>query len=212
MKNNNFMSKVFKWLFIGLIITFGLGYTITLDENLLYNLLNNWTIIVISELVVALVFSLLLNKMSDTIAKILYLVYAALTGVTFSVIFVAYEVSSIIWVFLATATIFGILGFVGNKLKVDLSSFGTFLFVALISMLVLALINFFVASIALDLTICFVSLLIFMGYIVYDINRIKKLGELAPTEKYAVFWAFQLYLDIINIIIKLLRLVGRERD
>ena len=78
-------------------------------------------------------------------------------------------------------------------------------------MLVLALINAFVANAALDLTICFVTLLIFVGYIVFDINRIMRLSNSQLDEKYAIFWAFQLYLDIINIIIKLLRLFGKRK-
>lgn len=208
---NNFISKVFRWLFLGLVVTFGLGYAITLNEDLVYTLLMNWTFIIIAELLVGLGLSIFINKMSDSLAKVLYLAYAALTGVTFSVIFLAFELTSIIWVFLATAIIFGVFGFIGKSIKIDLSGFGTFLLISLISMLVLALINVFIANQALDLTVCFVSLLIFVGYIVFDINRIMRLGQLQQSDKYAVFWAFQLYLDIINIILKLLRLFGREK-
>lgn len=208
---NNFISSVFRWLFIGLAITFGIGYAITLNENLVYNLLMNWTLIIVAELLVGLGLSIFINKMSDSTAKFLYLVYAALTGVTFSVIFLAFEVTSILWVFVATAVIFGIFGLIGKNIKIDLSGFGTFLLISLLGMLVLAIINAFVANAALDLTICFVTLLIFVGYIVFDINRIMRLSNSQLDEKYAIFWAFQLYLDIINIIIKLLRLFGRRK-
>ena len=208
---NNFISSVFRWLFIGLAITFGIGYAITLNENLVYNLLMNWTLIIVAELLVGLGLSIFINKMSDSTAKFLYLVYAALTGVTFSVIFLAFEITSILWVFVATAVIFGIFGLIGKNIKIDLSGFGTFLLISLLGMLVLALINAFVANQALDLTICFVTLLIFVGYIVFDINRIMRLSNSQLDEKYAIFWAFQLYLDIINIIIKLLRLFGKRK-
>ena len=208
---NNFISSVFRWLFIGLAITFGIGYAITLNENLVYNLLMNWTLIIVAELLVGLGLSIFINKMSDSTAKFLYLVYAALTGVTFSVIFLAFEITSILWVFVATAVIFGIFGLIGKNIKIDLSGFGTFLLISLLGMLVLALINAFVANAALDLTICFVTLLIFVGYIVFDINRIMRLSNSQLDEKYAIFWAFQLYLDIINIIIKLLRLFGKRK-
>lgn len=208
---NNFISSVFRWLFIGLAITFGIGYAITLNENLVYNLLMNWTLIIVAELLVGLGLSIFINKMSDSTAKFLYLVYAALTGVTFSVIFLAFEVTSILWVFVATAVIFGIFGLIGKNIKIDLSGFGTFLLISLLGMLVLAIINAFVANAALDLTICFVTLLIFVGYIVFDINRIMRLSNSQLDEKYAIFWAFQLYLDIINIIIKLLRLFGKRK-
>ena len=174
---NNFISSVFRWLFIGLAITFGIGDAITLNENLVYNLLMNWTLIIVAELLVGLGLSIFINKMSDSTAKFLYLVYAALTGVTFSVIFLAFEITSILWVFVATAVIFGIFGLIGKNIKIDLSGFGTFLLISLLGMLVLALINAFVANAALDLTICFVTLLIFVGYIVFDINRIMRLSN-----------------------------------
>ncbi|MBE6150753.1 MAG: Bax inhibitor-1/YccA family protein [Firmicutes bacterium] len=209
---NQFLSKVFLWLGIGLFVSFGLGYAITLDVDLLFTLIDNFTIITILEIVIAIVFSLMLNKLSDTVAKILYLVYSALTGVTFSVIFMAFEMSSILWVLLATAIIFGVFALIGSKLKIDLSGFGTFLLIALFGMIILSLINMFVLDAALDMTICFVSILIFSGFITYDINRILKLSKFQIEEKYAVFWAFQLYLDIINIILDLLSLGGKRKD
>ncbi len=209
---NQFLSKVFLWLGIGLFVSFGLGYAITLDLDLLFTLIDNFTIITILEVVIAIVFSLMLNKLSDTVAKILYLVYSALTGVTFSVIFMAFEMSSILWVLLATAIIFGVFALIGSKLKMDLSGFGTFLLIALFGMIILSLINMFVLDAALDMTICFVSILIFSGFITYDINRILKLSKFQIEEKYAVFWAFQLYLDIINIILDLLSLGGKRKD
>ena len=208
---NNFISSVFKWLFLGLAVTFGIGYAITLNDNLVYTLLTNWTIIIVLELLVGLGLSIFINKISDTTAKVLYLIYAALTGVTFTVIFLVFEMTSILWVLIATAIIFGIFGFVGKNIKMDLTGFGTFLLFSLLGMLVLGLINAFVANEALDLTVCFVSLLIFIGYVVFDINRIMKLSNQQLDEKYAVFWAFQLYLDIINIIIKLLKLFGKRK-
>jgi len=209
---NIFISKVFKWLFIGLLITFGLGYLITLNEQILYELLRMYPIIIITELIVGIGFSFLINKISNTTAKILYLLYTGLTGITFSTIFIIFELNSIIWIFLATAIIFGIFSFIGSKIKINLSGFSTFLLISLLGMIVLSIINIFIANQTLDLTICFVSLLIFVAYIIVDINRIIKMSNMNLDEKYAIFAAFQLYLDIINIIIKLLRLFGKRRD
>lgn len=209
---NKFLSKVFLWLCIGLLISFGLGFAITLNEDILIFLLNNFTIITLIEIIIAIVFSFRLHKMSNTTAQILYLVYSALTGVTFSVIFLTFEVSSILWVLFSTAIIFGVFALIGSKLKMDLSGFGTFLLISLLSMIVLTLVNLFVLDSALDMTISFVSILIFAGFITYDINRIIKLSKLQLQDKYAIFWAFQLYLDIINIILDLLNLKGSRRD
>ena len=209
---NNFISKVFQWLALGLVVTFGLGYAITLSEDVVITVVNSLGIIAILELVAGFCLSLLINKISDTMAKILYLLYAALTGVTFSTIFLSFEMSSIIYVFLATAIIFGLFGFIGKKIKMDLSGFGTFLLISLLGMIILEIVNLFILNQALDMTVSLVTVLIFVGYIVFDINRIIKLEVMNPDEKYAVFGAFQLYLDIINIIIRLLRLFGKNRD
>lgn len=209
---NKFIAKVFQWLCIGLLITFGLGYTITLNEQLTYTLLSNIGLIAIIEVIVGIVFSFLIHKMSNTTAKILYIVYAALSGITFSTIFLVFEISSILWVFLATAIIFGIFSYIGKKIKIDLSGFGTFLLISLFGMIILTIINFFLLNKALDMTICLVSILIFVGYIVFDMNRIIKMSKLNLDEKYAIFGAFELYLDIINIITDLLGLGGERKD
>ena len=87
-----------------------------------------------------------------------------------------------------------------------------FLTIALLGMIVLSIINIFVLNEALDMTVTFVSILIFSGYIIFDINHIIKMSDAQLEEKYAIFGAFQLYLDIINIIIDLLRLLGNHRD
>lgn len=209
---NNYVSKVFQWLAIGLIVTFGLGYLLTLNEAVIDMVYNSYLIIIIAEVISGFGLSIFINKMSTSTAKVLYLLYAALTGVTFMSVFLAFDVASIMWVFLATAIIFGVFGLIGKSLKIDLSGFGTFLLIALLGMLVLTLINVFVANETLDLTVCFVSILIFSGYITFDINHIMKIGNVQIDEKYAIFGAFQLYLDIINIILDLLRIFGRRDD
>lgn len=209
---NNFISKVFQWLALGLIVTFGIGYFIASNESAIIFVANNLLLILILELVCGFGLSFFIRKISDGVAKIFYLLYAALTGVTFAAIFLEFEISSIIWVFLATALIFGIFGFIGKKIKMNLSGFGMFLTIALLGMIVLSIINIFVLNEALDMTVTFVSILIFSGYIIFDINHIIKMSDAQLEEKYAIFGAFQLYLDIINIIIDLLRLLGNHRD
>ena len=207
--NNKFLSEVYKWLAIGLLITFGCGYFLSLNTELFASIINAYALFAIIEVVLGLVMIFALHKLSDTAVKTMYLIYTAITGITFGSIFLYYEMSSILFVFLATAVIFGVLGFVGKNIKANLNGFGTFLFVALLAALILMLVNAFVGSETLDLGLTIVVLLIFCGYVVVDIWRISRMnGE--QEEKYAVFWAFQLYLDIINIIIKLLQLFGRR--
>lgn len=210
--NNNFISKVFQWLCVGLLITFALGYAITLNEDAIIFAINNVWLISLIEIGCGFALSIFINKMSTMTAKILYIAYAALSGVTFSTIFLIFAINSILWVILATAIIVGICGFIGKKIKFNLDGFGTFLVIFLFGLVVLSIINIFVANHVINMAVCLVGLLIFAGYIVYDINRIVRLSKFKLDEKYAIFGAFELYLDIINIIIYLLRLFGRDRD
>ncbi len=211
---NNFISKVFSWLFIGLLIAFGTGYFITTNDAAIDFMLvgSGYYLAIIVELISGFGLSIFISKMSDTVAKILYLLYSAVTGVTMAALFLIFETSSIIWVLLATALIFGIFSLVGSKLKINLSGWGTFLLITLISIIVLEIINIFVMNQALDFTICVVGIVIFVGYIIFDINRIIQMRDMNLEDKYAIFAAFQLYLDIINIIVYLLRLFGRRND
>ena len=207
--NNSFMSKVYKWLAVGLLITFGCGFFLSVNTDLFMSLIEGYAVFAIIEVVLGLIMIFALHKLSETVVKTMYLIYTAITGITFGSIFIVYEISSIMWVFLATAVIFGVLGFIGKNTKKNLNGFGTFLFVALLASLILIIINVFVKSAAIDLGLAIAILLIFCGYIVVDIWRISKMSP-DTEEKYAVYWAFQLYLDIINVIIKLLQLFGKR--
>lgn len=151
--------------------------------------------------------------MSSTAAMISYIVYTLLTGVTFSILFIVFEVSSILFVFLATAIVFGIFALIGAKTKLNLASYGTFLLVALLSLIVLEVINMFMLNGTVDIVLCIVGIVIFIGYIAYDMQKIKVFAEAGEgNTNLAILGAFELYLDFINLFIKLLRLFGKERD
>lgn len=207
---NKFMSDVFKWLAVGLLITFGFGYGLSIKPDIFITFAENFMVIVILEFVIGLALAFLINKMSDTVAKTMYLIYAALTGVTFGAVFLTYEISSIMFVFLATAIIFGCLGYFGTHTKLDLGKFSTYLLVGLLGIIILGIINIFVNSSGINLGLCIISLIIFTLYIAVDMWHISRMNGQVYEEKHAVFWAFQLYLDIINLILRLLELFGRR--
>ena len=138
-----------------------------------------------------------------------------INGVTLSVVFVVYELSSIVSVFIISALVFGILGFIGYKTNRDLNSWGTYIIVFLIAGIVLSLLNLIVfRSSVLDIAIDWLILILFCGATIYDINKIKVLQESADInqDKIHIYCAMQLYLDFIDIFLKLLRLFGRSRD
>ena len=217
--DNKIYSKVFLWLFVGLLITFGIGYgmqyIVLNNENIAKIIFNNvgFWIIIILEIVIAIFLSARIAKMSSTTAKILYILYSIITGVTFSAIFIMFKLSSIVFIFLVTSVIFGIFAVIGSKLKIDLSKFGIYLFIALIGIIIVEIINIFIGSTTLEMVIAAVSILIFTLYIGYDIKKIQFLSNKDIDEdNIAIYGAFQLYLDFINIFIRLLELFGNAKD
>ena len=138
-----------------------------------------------------------------------------INGVTLSVVFVVYELSSIVSVFIISALVFGILGFIGYKTNRDLNSWGTYIIVFLIAGIVLSLLNLIVfRSSVLDIAIDWLILILFCGATIYDINKIKVLQESADInqDKIHIYCATQLYLDFINIFLRILSLFGKSKD
>ena len=138
-----------------------------------------------------------------------------INGVTLSVVFVVYELSSIVSVFIISALVFGILGFIGYKTNRDLNSWGTYIIVFLIAGIVLSLLNLIVfRSSVLDIAIDWLILILFCGATIYDINKIKVLQESADInqDKIHIYCAMKLYLDFINIFLRILSLFGKSKD
>lgn len=209
---NDILSKVFRWFGVGLLVTFLVAYYTSTNLKLLSFIFGGigYYVILILEIVVAIWLNSRIRKMDSTLTKVLYFGYSILTGLTFSSIFIVYEMSSIIFVFLATSLIFLVFSILGKNSKLDLTKFGTYLMVGLFSVVILMIINMFVMNNTLDMVLCIVSIIIFIGYIYYDVNKIVNYFD--DTDNMAIVGAFQLYLDFINIFLDLLRLFGRERD
>lgn len=210
--DNEIVSKVFKWFGIGLLVTFLVAYLVSMSESMLVFIFSGYTFLIIAilEIVCAIWLSARIYNMSTSTATVLYIGYTALTGLTFSSIFIAYDINSISWVFLATAIIFGLFAFIGKVTKINLNNLGIFLLVGLLSVIVLEIINIFLMNNTLDLMLCIISIIIFTCYVAYDMQKISKIAT--NDENMAIIGAFNLYLDFINIFIELLRLFGKNRD
>lgn len=212
MDKNNFISSVFKWFGIGLFITFLVGYLVTLNVSMLTFLFSSnlpFIVIIVLQIGIAIWLSVRIHKMSTSMAKGLYIVYTALTGLTFSTIFLVYELSSIIWIFLATAIVFFIFAFIGKRMNVDLRKMGIYLMVLLFSVIILEVINIFLMNQTLNMVSCILALGVFVAYVAYDIRKLDYYGN---DENMAVIGAFNLYLDFINIFLRLLELFGKRND
>ena len=206
------LVDTFKWLFIGLLVCFGCSYFCSMSEKMLEIVYGgyNYLILIGVELVLCLVLSLSITKMEPTLAKILYLLYTALTGISLNGIFLVYVHSSIAFIFLVTAIIFGIFALIGKNTNIDLSKWGIYLLVALIAIIILEVVNIFLLSKALDMGLCIATIVLFSGYVAFDVNRLLRVGTYVNNA--GVYFAFQLFIDFINIFIKLLRLFGKRND
>lgn len=212
--NKNVFSKVFLWMFIGLLVTFGVGYYVSTSETMLDKIFSSqmYWLFLIAELVVVIFLSARIHKMQPMTAKISFILYSFLTGLTFSSIFVVYNLTSILFVFLIAAGLFGLFALIGAFTKVDLTKLGTILMMMLLGIIVCVIVNMFVGSETFDLVLSSVSVIVFLGFTAYDIQKIKRFAGELPEENFAIYGALQLYLDFINIFLDLLNLFGSSKD
>ena len=168
----------------------------------------------IAEVVVVILFSLLFTKASPTAVTVMFFGYAFLNGFTLSTIFSVYDITTIGYAFAATAAFFGILSYLGYKTDKDLSSWSTILTVALIVGLILTIVSLFIGSSMLDLVLNWVMLILFSALTIYDMNKIKLMHDqcFCDDEKLYVYGAMELYLDFINIFLRILSIFGNRKN
>ncbi len=210
---NKTLAQTFLWMFLGLLST-GIIAAITYYTGAIIEIANSWQVILIAQVVIAIVFGLFFHKLSSGMVTLLFFGYSMITGLTFSVIFAAFELTTIAYALFATSAFFGILAYIGYKTDKDLSKFGTILMAALIVALILTLVNFFIGSDGLDIILDWVILGIFAGLTAYDMNKVKMMSETYgyDQEKVAIYGAMQLYLDFINMFLRILEIFGDRRN
>lgn len=214
MKNNT-ISKTFLWMCFGLLVTFITGFLVSNNDTMLKNIYGGWGYVgfVIVELILVVVLSARVMKMKPTTAKVCFLIYSFVSGLTFSSIFVYYNLNSIMLIFLVAAVIFALMAVIGYVTKVDLTKLGTYLLFGLIAVVVVSLINIIIGSSLLAIIISVVCIIIFIGITAYDVQKIKELDSMGlPQDNLAIYGALDLYLDFINLFIHLLSIFGRSND
>ena len=215
MGDNKLLSKSFLWMCIGLLVTFVTGFGVSMNERMLENIFggSGFWILVILEFVLVIVLSARVMKMNPTTAKICFILYSFVSGLTFSSIFVVYELTSIMMIFLVSAIIFGIMAFIGYTTKVDLSRVGFYLLMALLGVILVSIINIFLGNGTLEIIICIICLLLFIGITAYDVQKRRALESTGlPEDNLAIYGALELYLDFINIFLQILELFAKNKD
>ena len=215
MDTNQVLTNTFFRMFLGLLAS-ALTALYVYKSGLYISVLTSGSYMALGlvEIAVVLIFSLLFKKLSPTAVTILFFTYAFINGFTLSVIFVAYEMTSIVYALAGTAVLFGLLSLIGYKTDKDISNWGTILTVALLVGIILTIVNIFVGSSMLDIALDWAILFIFFGLTIYDMNKIKLMQQagFCEDEKLYVYGAMELYLDFISIFLRILSLFGKRRN
>lgn len=219
MPTSAIFNRVFLWMFGALLVT-ALTALLVVHTPLYFAIqgAGMW-VCIIAELVLVFVLSARIHKMSFTTATIMMVVYSILNGVTLSLIFAVYTMTSIATTFFVTAGMFGVMAFVGFSVKRDLLPLYRYLMMGLIGLILASVIYLIVGGAILNLIISLIGVVLFVILTAVDTNRIKKdlenyngVLDNESVQKIALMGALSLYLDFINLFLYLLRFIGRVSD
>ena len=214
------MRKVYTWMALALAVTGLTAYYCSTNFDVINAIASNSLVfwgLIIAQLGAVMYLSVRINSMSLTTAGIVFLLYAVLTGITFSFIFLVYTMESIASTFFITAGTFGAMSLIGYFTKKDLSGFGRFLIMSLNGLLIATVANLFLQSTMLMWICTYAGVLIFSGLTVYDTQKIKNMFLMHGAEmnestmKLALMGSLTLYLDFINLFLYLLRIFGDRK-
>lgn len=214
----DFISKVMTHMGLGLFITFVTAYFVSTSDtmlNLIYGSGSSIFILFIAEFGLVIYLNRRIEKMSFSSARLSFLIYSALNGLTISSIFVAYNMVSIYSVFLIAALMFVISGLIGISTKKDLSALGQFFMMGIVGIIVLSIVAIFMPG--MNLAVSLIGIALFSGLTAYDMQKMKAIHYHSynlsneAVSKYSIIGALTLYLDFINIFLFLIRIFGKRR-
>jgi len=214
-----FVNRVYNWMFCGLMVTSIVSWGVTrLGEQAFKTVLGMSTLLIIAELVLVIVLSAAVKKLSAPVAGTLFIAYSLLNGLTLSPIFLAYTQTSIFLAFASCALMFAATSTFGYLTGMKLDTVGSYCFMGLIGILIASIVNFFLRSEVLDYIVSYAGIAVFVGLTAWDTQKLRRIGEAAGEEaetesmkKVAILFALTLYLDFINLFLYLLRIFGRRR-
>ena len=213
-----FLRGVYWWMFGGLAVTATVALAVASSPAAVSTLVGNKVLffgLIIAQLGLVVYLSARVAKLAPATAGTLFLAYSALTGVTFSLILLAYTGASVANAFFITAGMFGALAVYGSVTKRDLTGMGRFMFMGLVGLVIASIVGIFWQNDAMQFVMGVVGVLVFSGLIAYDTQRLRAMALEVSGEQvgsYAIVGALSLYLDFINLFISLLRLFGDRRN
>jgi FtsH-binding integral membrane protein len=219
---NNFVRSVYNWMAIGLALTGFMAFYVSNSETMLRLIFGNpfvFFALILGELGLVFFIAGRIDRMSAGTATSLFVLYSALNGVTISFIFLAYARASIVSTFFICAGTFIGCSIYGWTTKKDLTSWGGFLMMGLIGIIIASLVNMFIRSSGMSMVISYIGVIVFVGLTAYDTQKLKNMALTQPADmdgavirKGAILGALSLYLDFINLFLMLLRIFGTARE
>jgi uncharacterized protein len=220
LEQSRFISKVFGWMSVALLITTLTSLWVAQSPELINMIFGQRFVffgLIIGEVLLVGYISSRIQHLSATTATLLFVGYAALNGVTISFIFLVYDLGSIVSTFLVTTLTFGIMSVYGYFTKTDLTKMGNLLGMALVGLVIGSIVNIFWANSTLYWICTYAGVVIFIGLTAYDTQKIKEMNIIGnegtdEDRKEAILGALTLYLDFINLFLFLLRIMGNRRN
>ena len=214
---NAYIQRVYFWMFVGLLITAATAFYVSTQPSIYEPLIQSdlFIVLLLAQLVTVGVLVAFIRRIPDALAEVTFVLYTFITGLTFSVIFLVFTISSIGLVFFITAGMFGFMSVYGYFTKTDLTSLGHILTMLLFGLVLSLLMNLFLQNQILDIVLSLLGVLVFSGLAAHDTQKIKEIYESDdPAEdllKKEIIGALDLYLDFVNLFLSLIRLMGRRR-
>ena len=210
-----FMTAVYRWMTLGLALTAGVAYSVASSEAALQLVLGNRVVffgMIIAEFGLVIWISAAANRLSAAAAGGLFLLYSALNGATLSVVLLMYTGSSVALAFVTTAGTFGAMSVFATVTRRDLTSWGSFLMMGLVGIVIASVVNIFLRSGAMSFVISCAAVVVFTGLAAYDTQKLRALARAGGgAAAMPVNGALALYLDFVNLFLALLRLLGDRR-
>jgi uncharacterized protein len=209
------MTAVYRWMTLGLAVTAVVAYSVASSEAALRLVIGNRLVffgLIIAELGLVIGISAAANRLSAATAGGLFLLYSALNGATLSVVLLIYTGSSVALAFLTTAGTFGAMSVYATVTRRDLSSWGSFLMMGLLGVVIASVANIFLGSGMMSFVISCAAVVVFTGLAAYDTQKLRALARAGGgAAAMPVNGALALYLDFVNLFLALLRLLGGRR-
>lgn len=215
----NVVAQSFVFMAVALVISAFTAVYVYSSPRLLVNILMNDSIfygLLFGELAIVFAANFTAKRNMVVPSAVLFTLYSVANGATLSVIFVVFQLSSIASILFVTAGMFGGMAIFGLVTKKDLSSIGNIALMALWGIILTSVVNmFFLKSSGLDMGLCVIGVVVFVALTAYDTQKIKNMARYTTLDNItciALIGALELYLDFINLFLKLLMLFGRRKN